>query len=59
MNMWKIMLKNPPTFLEVNKTHFFGIGAPTPIFKPYISYHDHIFDQNATKLPFLYPTKLF
>ena len=35
-----------------------GIGAPTPIFEPYISSYNHIFDQNATKLHFLYPTKL-
>ena len=35
-----------------------GIGAPTPIFEPYISSYNHIFDQNATKLHFLYSTKL-
>ena len=46
-------------FLKEDKTHFFGVGAPTPIFKPYISSYDCIFDKNATKLPFLYPTKLF
>ena len=45
-------------FLEEKKTHFFGVGAPTPILKPYISSYDHIFDQNATKLHFLYSTKL-
>ena len=50
--------KIPQHFLEEKKTHFFGVGAPTPIFKPYISSYDRIFDQNATKLPFLYPTKL-
>ena len=46
-------------FLEENKTHFFGVGAPMPIFKPYISSYDHTFGQNTTKLPFLYPTKLY
>ena len=51
--------KIPQHFLEKNKTHFFGVGAPMPIFKPYISSYDHIFGQNTTKLPFLYPTKLF
>ena len=51
--------KIPQHFLEEKKTHFFGVGAPTPILKPYISSYDRIFDQNATKLPFLYPTKLF
>ena len=35
-----------------------GIGAPTPIFEPYISSYNHIFDLNATKLHFLYSTKL-
>ena len=45
-------------FLEEKNTHFFGVGAPTPIFEPYISSYNHIFDQNATKLHFLYPTKL-
>ena len=51
--------KIPQHFLEKNKTHFFGVGAPMPIFKPYISSYDHIFGQNTTKLPFLYPTKLY
>ena len=50
--------KIPQHFLEEKKTHFFGVGAPTPIFEPYISSYNHIFDQNATKLHFLYPTKL-
>ena len=45
-------------FLEEKKTHFFGVGAPTPIFEPYISSYNHIFDQNATKFHFLYSTKL-
>ena len=30
----KKMLKNPPTFLEENKTYFFGIRAHMPIFEP-------------------------
>ena len=51
--------KIPQHFLEEKKTHFFGVGAPAPILEPYISSYDCIFDQNATKLPFLYPTKLF
>ena len=46
-------------FKRLGTLHFFGVGAPMPIFKPYISSYDRIFDQNATKLPFLYPTKLF
>ena len=29
-----------------------------PIFEPYISSYSHIFGQNASKLHFLYPTKL-
>ena len=45
-------------FLEENKTFFFGIGAPMPIFEPYISSYSHIFGQNASKMHFLYPTKL-
>ena len=45
-------------FLEEKNTHFFGVGAPMPIFEPYISSYNHIFDQNATKLHFLYLTKL-
>ena len=45
-------------FLEEKNTHFFGVGAPTPIFEPYISSYNHIFDQSATKLHFLLPTKL-
>ena len=40
------------------KGPIWGIGAPTPIFDPYIISYNHIFDQNAKKLPFLYPTKL-
>ena len=49
--------KIPQCFLEEKKTHFFGVGAPTPIFEPYISSYNHIFGQNVTKLHFLYPTK--
>ena len=49
--------KIPQHFLEEKKTHFFGVGAPTPIFEPYISSYNHIFGQNVTKLLFLYPTK--
>ena len=56
--MEKNVEKIPQCFLEEKKTHFFGVGAPTPIFEPYISSYNHIFDQNATKLHFLYPTKL-
>ena len=44
--------------LDKYKTHFLGVGAPTPIFEPYISSYNHIFGQNVTKLQFLYPTKL-
>ena len=29
-----------------------------PIFEPYISSYSHIFGQSASKLHFLYPTKL-
>ena len=29
-----------------------------PIFEPYISSYSHIFGQNASKLHFLYPTKV-
>ena len=50
--------KNPPTFFRGEKTHFFGVGAPMPIFEPFMSSYNHIFDQNATKLHFLYTTKL-
>ena len=50
--------KIPLHFLEKKKTHYFGVEAPMPIFEPYISSYNHIFDQNATKLHFLYPTKL-
>ena len=49
--------KIPQHFLEENKTHFFGVGAPTPIFESYISSYNHIFGKNVTKLHFLYPTK--
>ena len=44
-------------FSEKKKTYFFGFGAPMPIVEPYISSCNHIFDQNVTKLNFLYPTK--
>ena len=54
----KYVEKIPQHFLGEKKTQFFGVGAPTPIFEPYISCYNHIFDQNATKLHFLYPTKL-
>ena len=40
------------------KIPFFGIGAPMQIFEHYISSYSHIFGQNASKLHFLYPTKL-
>ena len=50
--------KIPLHFLEKKKTHYFGVGAPMPIFEPYISSYNRIFDQSATKLHFLYPTKL-
>ena len=53
----KYVEKIPQHFLEEKKTHFFGVGAPTPIFEPYISSYNHIFGQNVTKLHFLYPTK--
>ena len=46
-------------FLEEKNTHFFGIGAPTPIFEPYISSYNHIFIQNTSKLHFLYPARVF
>ena len=45
-------------FFRGEKKNFFGVGAPMPIFEPLISSNNHIFDQNATKLHFLYPTKL-
>ena len=44
--------------LDKYKTHFLRVGAPTPIFEPYISFYIHIFGQNARKFLFLYPTKL-
>ena len=50
--------KIPQHFLEENKTHFFHVGAPMPILKPYISSYDHIFGPNAKKLPCLYPTNI-
>ena len=46
----KSIEKIPQNFLEEKKTHFFGVGAPTPIFEPYISSYNYIFGQNVTKL---------
>ena len=48
----------PQHFLKEKKIHFFGVGAPTSIFEPYISSYNHIFGQNAAKFHFIYPTKL-
>ena len=56
--MEKNVEKIPQHFLEENKTHFFGVGAPMPIFKPYISSYDHIFTQKTIKLHFLYPARI-
>ena len=39
-------------FLEEKKIHFFGVGAPTPIFEPYISSYNHIIGQNAKNYTF-------
>ena len=50
--------KIPLHFLEKKKTHYFGVGAPMPIFEPYISSYNHISGKNVTKLHFLYQTKL-
>ena len=45
-------------FSEKKKPIFFSFGTPMPIFEPYISSYSHIFGQSASKLHFLYPTKL-
>ena len=45
-------------FSVKKKIYFFSVGAPIPIFEPYISSYSHIFGQNASKMHFLYPTKL-
>ena len=50
--------KNLPIFYREEKTYFFSFGTPMPIFEPYISSYSHIFGQSASKLHFLYPTKL-
>ena len=38
--------------LDKYKTHFWGVGAPTPIFEPYISSYIHIFGQMPENFSF-------